>query len=61
MSALIVAAAILVFSVAEMRAPIDPFRLDRAPPPPPDNVAAQAPAQTERICMAAHHLIARVH
>lgn len=60
MSALIVAAAILVFSIAETRAPVDPFRLDRAPPPP-ENVAAQAPAQTERISTAAHHLVARVH
>lgn len=61
MSALILAAAFLIFSVAGVRAPIEQFRLDAAPPPPPDNIAAHAPAQAEGISTAAHDLIARVH
>jgi len=48
MMALIVAAAILVFS-ADLRLAVQQFDLDQRPPPPPENIAVLMPAHGEAL------------
>lgn len=55
------AAAILVFSAAELRGPIEPFQLDRTPPPPPENIAAHMPAFGESASTSMPGFIALLH
>lgn len=60
MIALMLAAAIVLFS-ADRLMPVEQFRLDRTPPPPPENIAVLTPAHVEGASTSGSKLIALLH